>query len=223
MAASADEGIDGDSLDECADYAQAAFEAGSKRECTNHRRATPNGKLGAGHRMKAFACALGAVVAMIGMAVGMARASSQADEEAAPIFGVTVPPGYRDWRLILVAHEEGNLNDLRVQLGNEVAMKAYRDGTRPFPDGTIIAGLHWDYASSEENNKVFGRAQSFVAGYAKNVQFMVKDSKRYAATGGWGFADFRDGKPASEAVHSTCFPCHEQARTRDYVFTRYSP
>ena len=85
-----------------------------------------------------------------------------------------------------MAHEEGNLNDLRALLGNELAIKAYREGKLPFPDGTIIARLAWSYVPSEENNRVFGRSQSFVAGPATNVQFMVKDSKKYAATGGWG-------------------------------------
>ena len=145
-----------------------------------------------------------------------------ADDEGSPIFGVKIPPGYRDWMLISVAHEEGNFNDLRAQLGNDLAIKAYREGKLPFPDGTIIAGIHWNYVPSEENNKVFGRSQSFVAGSAKNVQFMVKDSKKYAATGGWGFADFKDGKPADEAVHKACFPCHEAAKERDYIFTRYA-
>jgi hypothetical protein len=146
-----------------------------------------------------------------------------ADDESSPIFGIRIPTGYRDWRLISVAHEEGNLNDIRAQLGNDIAIKAYREGTLPFPDGAIIAAIHWEYSASEENNKVFGRAQSFVAGQPKNMQFMVKDSKKYAATGGWGFADFKDGKPASEAVHNTCFPCHAPAKDRDYVFTRYAP
>jgi hypothetical protein len=53
----------------------------------------------------------------------MAPASGQADGEAAPIFGGKIPPGYRDWRLISVAHEEGDLNDLRAILGNDVAIK----------------------------------------------------------------------------------------------------
>jgi hypothetical protein len=52
---------------------------------------------------------------------------------------------------------------------------------------------------------------------------MVKDSKKYAATGGWGFADFTNGKPGNEALHKTCFSCHESAKNRDYVFTRYAP
>jgi hypothetical protein len=148
----------------------------------------------------------------------------QPDGAAAPVFGITMPPGYRDWRLISVAHEEGELNDLRAILGNDVAIKAYREGTLPFPDGTIIARLAWDYVSSPENNEVFGRAQSFVAGPPKNgVQFMVKDSKKYAATGGWGFAQFDDGIPADEAKHNTCFPCHAPIEERDFIFTRYAP
>jgi hypothetical protein len=174
--------------------------------------------------MRWIAFLLAAVVALAGVIASMATASGQADGEAAPIFGVTIPPGYRDWRLISVAHEEGNLNDLRAILGNDVAIKAYREGTLPFPDGTIIARLAWSYDASEENNKVFGRPQSFVAGPPKNgVQFMVKDSRTYASTGGWGFAQFDDGKPADEAVLHTCFPCHQAIKARDLVFTRYAP
>ncbi len=122
-----------------------------------------------------------------------------------------------------MAHEAGNLNDLRANLGNDVAIKAYRDGTLPFPDGTIIARLAWRYDSSAENNKAFGRDQSFVAGPPINVQFMVKDSKKYASTGGWGFAQFKDGKPDGTAQLNTCFPCHEPVKARDFVFTRYAP
>src|SRR6266478_2242265 len=142
------------------------------------------------HPMRRIVFVLVAVVALGAVVAYMAPASGQADREAAPISGVTIPPGYRDWRLISVAHEEGNLNDLRAILGNDVAIKAYREGKLPFPDGTIIARLAWSYVPSEETNKVFGRAQSFVAGPATNVQFMVKDSRKYASTGGWGFAQF---------------------------------
>src|SRR5580700_9871973 len=108
--------------------------------------------------MKAIACVLLAVVALTGVVVYMAHASERADDEADPLFGIKIPPGYRDWKLISVAHEEGNLNDLRALLGNGIAIKAYREGKLPFPDGTIIARLAWSYVPSEENNKVFGRA-----------------------------------------------------------------
>jgi len=164
-----------------------------------------------------------AVAAVASGVVCMAHASGQTDGEAVPIFGIKIPPGYRDWRLISVAHEAGNLNDLRAVLGNDAAIKAYREEKLVFPDGTIIARLAWSYIPSEENNKVFGRAQSFVAGSPINLQLMVKDSRKYEATGGWGFAQFKDGKPADEAVLKTCFPCHEPAKARDFVFTRYSP
>jgi hypothetical protein len=173
--------------------------------------------------MKGFAYLLVTVVAMTGVVVYMAHASGRSDEDADPIFGIKIPSGYRDWKLISVAHEEGNLNDLRALLGNDVAIKAYREGELPFPDGTIIARLAWSYVPSEENNKVFGRSQSFVPGSATNMQFMVKDSRKYAATGGWGFAQFKDGKPAGAALLKTCFPCHEPVKARDFVFTRYAP
>jgi Cytochrome P460 len=146
-----------------------------------------------------------------------------ADGAAAPVFDVEIPAGYRDWKLVSVAHEAGNLNDLRAVLGNVTAVKAYREGKLPFPDGAIIARLAWKYVSSEENNKVFGHEQSFVAGDATNVQFMVKDSKKYAATGGWGFAQFNDGKPVDAAGLSGCFGCHVPVKSRDFIFTRYAP
>jgi hypothetical protein len=89
-----------------------------------------------------------------------------------------------------VAHEEGSLNEIRAILGNEVAIKAYREDKIPFPDGTVIARIAWKEVPSEGDNKVFGRAQSFVAGPAPEwyLQFMVGDSKKFAATAGWGFA-----------------------------------
>jgi hypothetical protein len=166
-----------------------------------------------------------AIAAIIALGISAMTFSARgADDESSPIFGIKIPPGYRDWRLISVAHEEGMLNDLRAILGNDVAIAAYRQGKLPFPDGTIIARLAWSYDPLEESSKAFGHPQSFVAGPPKNgVQFMVKDSKKYASTGGWGFAQFDDGKPAGEAVQNACFACHRVAESRDFVFTRYAP
>ena len=154
----------------------------------------------------------------------------QAASNASPIYGVTIPAGYRDWRLISVAHlAGGSLKQLRAQLGNDIAIKAFREGKLPFPDGAIIAALHWNEAASDENNKVLASGfpgaglQSSIAASAVTVQFMVKDSKKYAATDGWGFADFTNGKPGDEALHKTCFPCHQPAKDRDFVFARYAP
>src|SRR5258708_38794574 len=93
--------------------------------------------------MRRIAFVLVAVVALAGVVAYIAPASGQADGEAAPISGVKIPPGYREWRLISVAHEEGDLNDLRAILGNDVAIKASREGKLPYPDGPIIALLAW--------------------------------------------------------------------------------
>jgi hypothetical protein len=180
--------------------------------------------------MRRIAFVLVLLAAPAGMAGYMAPASGQAEGESAPIYGIRIPEGYRDWRLISVNHlAGGNVKQLRAQLGNDIAIKAFRDGTRPFPDGAIIAALHWNEISSDENNKVLALGfpgvglDSLVPSSAVNVQFMVKDSKKYSATGGWGYADFTNGKPGSEALHETCYACHLPAKDRDYVFTRYAP
>jgi hypothetical protein len=163
---------------------------------------------------------------VIGIAVVAAAAPlvSEGDRsEVAPVFGVRIPPGYRNWRLVSVAREDGNLNDLRGILGNDLAIEAYRKGEMPFPDGTILVRLAWQSVPSEENNKVFGRPQSFVAGAPTNLQVMVKDSAKYASTSGWGFAQFTNGKPDGKEVQTNCSTCHNPNNARDSVFTRYSP
>ena len=187
--------------------------------------------------MRRIALVAVAVTAVAGVAAYMGSASGQADGDAAPIYGVKIPDGYRDWRLISVKRltgkqltgNGGELKQLRAELGNDLAIKAYRDGTLPFPDGAIIAALHWNEESSDADDQVLaagfpglGLKASF-AGSAVNAQFMVKDFKKYAASGGWGFADFTKGKPGDEALHAKCFPCHAPAKDRDYVFTRYAP
>jgi hypothetical protein len=178
--------------------------------------------------MKRIGFLLLAVVTTAGIVAYMARASGQSDEDSSPIYGVKIPAGYRDWKLIAVDQllVPGKTDQLRAQFGNDTAIKAFKEGTVPFPDGAIVAAIHWTRVPSEDNNKVlaleFPGAQSFVVGSIVNVQFMVKDSKKYAATGGWGFADFKDGKPGSKELHETCFPCHVPAKDRDYVFTHYA-
>ena len=178
-----------------------------------------------GRLMMRIAVPLLAITAVAAVVSYAAPASGQTCGEAAPIFVDKIPAGYRDWKLIAVAHEEGNLKSLGAILGNDVAIKAFREKKLPFPDGTIIAALHWRHTPSEENNRIFGRSQSFVPGNATNVQFMVKDSKKYAVTGGWGFGHFneRDGKPAEAAFMKSCYACHEKAKDSDLIFTRYAP
>jgi len=188
--------------------------------------------------MKRIAFSLVTLATLAGILAFTPAASGHADEEAAPIYGIKLPAGYRDWALISVANVGGPINDIRAKLGNDVAMRAFREGRLPFPDGTIIARLAYQQVTSEENNNAirpFAEKQlppeqvkklldgSFVAGPPTNVQFMVKDSVKYASTGGWGFAQFNNGKPADEATIKTCFACHQPAKDHDFVFTRYAP
>lgn len=173
--------------------------------------------------MRRITLFLVAVAAVSGAIAFGTPGTGHADQE---VYVTEIPRGYRDWKLVSVAHEADNLNDIRAILGNDLAIKAYREKKLPFPDGAIIARIAWAYLPSEENNKIFGRDQSFVAGDPPEwyLQFMVKDSKKYAATGGWGYAQFdKDGKPAAEAKLKTCYPCHEPIKARDFVFTKYTP
>jgi Cytochrome P460 len=179
--------------------------------------------------MKRIGFLLLAVVFLAGTIAQLPRASAQSDGDSSPIYGVKIPAGYRDWKVIAVANLliPPKTDQIRAQLGNDIAIKAYKEGTLPFPDGSIIAAIHWNRVLSEFNDKVldgpFPGAQSFVVSSRMNVQFMVKDSKKYAGTGGWGFADFTGEKPGDKALHETCFPCHVPVKDRDYVFTRYAP
>jgi hypothetical protein len=187
--------------------------------------------------MKGIALFPIAVAVLAGVAAYQApasgRADKQADEQAAPIYGVKIPRGYWQWKLIAVSEiAVGDHSQLRAEFGNDIAIKAFQEKKLPFPDGAIIVAQHWTKESSPGNDKVLTRLpmgagaaspKSFVPGPVVNFQVMVKDSKKYAASAGWGFADFKDGKPSDEALHKNCFPCHEPAKDRDFVFTRYAP
>jgi hypothetical protein len=173
--------------------------------------------------MKHFTFFLLAVATMAGLVTLIAAARGHADAAAGAPYITEIPKGYREWKWISSAHEAGKLNSLGALLGNDVAFKAFREGKLPYPDGTMLAALHYRYVPSDENNMVFGEAQSFVPGAPTNIQFMIKDSKKYAATGGWGFGHFADGKPGDAAFMKSCFPCHEKTKATDLVFTHYAP
>jgi|HubBroStandDraft_2_1064218.scaffolds.fasta_scaffold10294_4 hypothetical protein len=171
-----------------------------------------------------------------GVTVIAATASQQAASATANDF--KIPSGYRDWRLISVAILGTPFNDIRAKLGNDLAIGTFRETKIPFPDGAMIARLAWKQVQSEVNNNAFRQDPSaehlsptalqkllntsFGAGPPTNVQFMIKDSKKYASTGGWGFFQFTNGRP-DHVVQSSCFACHAPGRATDFVFTRYSP
>jgi hypothetical protein len=161
------------------------------------------------------------------LGVSALAAVQRQNAPASPIYGVTLPDGYRDWTLISVAQEKGRNNDIRAILGNAIAVKTFREGKRPFPEGATIVRLAWRYESSPRNDSVFPAPQSFVAGAPINVQVSVKDSKRYAATRGWGYGQFEDGLPNQDpTLVQSCFACHRKLEAiqpdADLVFTGYS-
>jgi hypothetical protein len=147
-------------------------------------------------------CLSSSGVAAIVISVG---AASVASNNVSPIYGVTLPEGYRGWQMITVAHEAGKNNDIRGILGNDIAAKAFREGTRPFPDGSRDRppGVRLQVVSRKRC--LFPALQSFVASDPTNVQISVKDSKKYAGSGGWGYGQFENGViNQSEPLMKSC-------------------
>jgi len=135
--------------------------------------------------------------------------------------GIELPAGYKDWRVIGVSHRTDN-HTLRVILGNDTAIEAAREGrTRPWPDGTILAKIVLKDAQHE------AWPAATVPGKFVHAEFMIKDSKKWADHGGWGFARWLGeeqkpyGKDASFA--NECFNCHKPVKGNDYVFTHPIP
>jgi len=161
-----------------------------------------------------------AVIVLVASAVllsGAVPTVPAAENELASPMGVTIPKGYRDWVVVAPSQRDDN-NEIRVILGNDIAIKAFRENTLPFPDGTILAKLAWKRVPSP------WFPNTFIPGVAPRIEFMVKNAKKYPETGGWGFGRFIDGKPADAKVHATCFPCHlANVKDHDFVFTRYAP
>ena len=167
-------------------------------------------------RIPTAGLALGAVLLLA--AVAHDAVAEPAKSAPSPIYGVTIPDGYRQWQAIAPAEEAAPLDELRLVLGNPAAIKAIESSTLPYPDGTILVKLAYKRKQSPD----IGSAT--IPGTPTTVQVMVKDSRRYASTGGWGFGRFINGQPVDAAQHQTCFACHAaHVKDRDYVFTRFAP
>ncbi len=138
--------------------------------------------------------------------------------------------GYEDWQVVSVSHDNGLLAAI---LANPVMINAYRAGApgngKPFPDGSKLAKIHWNPKQMETS------PGATVPGTQHDMDFMVKDSKRFRDSGGWGWATFDYDaatdtfKPGTLADHppqandAKCgFACHTSVKARDYVFTDYS-
>jgi hypothetical protein len=133
--------------------------------------------------------------------------------------GIAMPEGFKDWRLIAPSHRTDK-NHIRAILGNDTAVEAARGGnTNPWPDGAILGKLVWKDRTDPD------WPTATVPGEFVHAEFMIKDAKKYAATGGWGFARWvgMELKPygSDEDFVQECFSCHVPVAYNDYVFTRY--
>ncbi len=134
--------------------------------------------------------------------------------------------GYQNWHVVAM-HYRTDKNELRYIIGNKIAVEAYRKGVplngKKFPDGTILVKIGY----SLKRNPNF--KSSIEPDVIQRVEFMVKDSKRFRSTGGWGFARFvYDAKEKKYKVfgktakdYMQCFNCHKLVEKRDFVFTDY--
>jgi hypothetical protein len=148
-----------------------------------------------------YRLALGSCAVVVLSTLYVARPAAQSN--ASPIYGVTIPAGYRDWQLIAVNQLKTNkLDQLRAQLGNEIAMKAFKEGTIPFPDGTVTAAIHWNRIPSEDNDKVltdaFPGAQSFVVQSAVMFSLWSRTQKSTPQPAAGGSVTSRTAKPATQ-------------------------
>ncbi|WP_426670105.1 heme-binding domain-containing protein [Mucilaginibacter sp. McL0603] len=129
--------------------------------------------------------------------------------------GVTYIPDYKNWQPISTTERFDN-GTMRVIFGNDVAVKAIRENNiHPWPNGTIFAKVAWDQLEDKDGNTTTGAF--------KQIEYMIKDDKKYASTKGWGWARFKTPKMVpygKDALFTTeCVDCHEPLKNEDYVFT----
>ena len=171
------------------------------------------------------------VLAVLGVRAVTAQDTGQAK------YSVKVPNGlafsefrgYESWQTVSVSHNE---QIMAMILANPEMIKAYQSGipgnNKPFPDSVKMAKVHWN------PKKLEALATATVPASLHDVDFMVKDSKRFADSGGWGWGvfiydasseSFRPGTMADrppQADDAKCgFACHTVVKGRDYVFTEY--
>jgi hypothetical protein len=172
------------------------------------------------------------------MAMAVALVAHSADQAAVDKYTLKVPgglafsefKGYEGWQMISMSQND---SVVAVILGNKIMIDAYQAGIpengKPFPDGAKMAKIHWHPKKSEK-----APSPTTVPGALDDVDFMAKDSKRFADSGGWGYAAFMYNtangsfRPAGlndappQANDAKCGAgCHTLVKARDYVFTEY--
>jgi Cytochrome P460 len=168
--------------------------------------------------------AAGAAFALLFVASGGAAISAQDKYMVQVPQGLSFSEfrGYEDWQTIGVSQTD---DTIEVILGNPAMIEAYRSGApasgKPFPDGAKMAKIHWTKKASAE-----APAPTTVPGALHDIDFMVRDSKRFPDSGNWGYAQFNYEAAADtfkpEGTGSDCgYACHTIVQAKDYVFTAY--
>ena len=173
------------------------------------------------------------VILAVTLAVMGGRAISAQDRYALQVPGglaFSEFSGYEDWQIVAASH---NGDKIATILGNPAMIEAYTAGIpgngKPFPDGAKFAKIHWT-AKKDESQP----GEPIVPGALHDLDFMVKDSKRFADSGGWGYAQFdydsatdtfkpadTSSSPPQEHDAKCGFACHTIVAAKDYVFTAY--
>ena len=131
--------------------------------------------------------------------------------------------GYEQWQAIAPSYTD---HGTKVIVGNPIMMKAYSDGIpangQPVPDGAMMAKIEWTQKKDTDSPY-----DVTVPDTLKSLSFMVKDSKRFASTGGWGWAQFDYEAPSKSlkpvGTGTACgYECHLRVKARDLVFTHYA-
>jgi Cytochrome P460 len=181
---------------------------------------------------------VGALSACAALAVCVGFVATSVAQTAQDKYSLKIPgglafadfKGYESWQAISIS---GNDEAVALILGNPVMIEAFKSGIpgngKPFPDGARMAKIHWN----PTKNQYF--PNTTVPGAQHDVDFMVKDSKKYADSGGWGYAvfeidpathTFRPGTTADKPPQSNdakCgAACHTIVKSKDYVFTDYA-
>jgi hypothetical protein len=156
-------------------------------------------------------------IVWVGVALLLSAGSIGAVERPVAPNGIAIYPDYMSWKVVAPSYREDK-GQIRIITGNEIAVAGLRAGKKPLPNGSVLAKVAWK-AEKHPNFPVATEAGAFA-----QVEFMVKDAKKYKDTGGWGFARFVGnelkpyGKDASFA--GECFGCHIPVASNDYLFTK---
>jgi len=153
--------------------------------------------------------------------IGAWAVALMAQQAKAPV-PTKEPKGWRDWTHITTGVIYSDKHPLFKDFGgvhhiyaNKIATQAYKRGANKFPDGSVIVFVL--YEAKDENGM-------FVAGGKKVVAIMIKDSKRYGKTGGWGWQAWdATGKALVTDPTNQCVGCHLKVLGRDLVFSRWTP